>query len=194
MSVKEKIAYGDFQTPEPLAAQVVSLIKELFPHPSVIVEPTCGTGNFIKAAISAFNGQIQYYGFDINTAYTDQLRQTVINKQCFIEPSDFFEKNWEQFFSGLRHEAILIIGNPPWVTNSALSVLNSNNTPGKSNFQNQKGFAAKTGKANFDIAEWMLIKLIESLKNKKGLRGHALQNGYGKEGAEISMAKRCRCL
>ena len=58
---------------------------------------------------------------------------------------------------------ILIVGNPPWVTSSALGLLNSNNLPEKSNFQRLGGFAAKTGKANFDIAEWMLIKLIESL-------------------------------
>ncbi len=167
MSAKKKIAYGDFQTPEDLANQAVSLIKESFPYPSVIVEPTCGTGNFIKAALSFFNGNIKYYGFDINKSYIDRLRQTETNKQRFIEVSDFFEKDWEQFFSGSEHEKILVIGNPPWVTNSVLSVLNSNNLPDKSNFQNQKGFAAKTGKANFDIAEWMLIKLIESLRNKK---------------------------
>ncbi len=166
MSAKKKIAYGDFQTPESLAEQAVSLIKESFPYPSVIVEPTCGTGSFIKAALSFFNGNVKYYGFDINKSYTDHLRQTGITDRCFIEPVDFFEKDWEQFFSGLEHEKILIIGNPPWVTNSALSVLNSSNIPAKSNFQNQKGFAAKTGKANFDIAEWILIKIIEGLKNK----------------------------
>jgi len=166
MSVKEKIAYGDFQTPEDLANRAVSLIKESFPYPSVIVEPTCGTGNFIKVALSFFNDNTKYYGFDINGKYIDNLRKAIVNDNCIIELSDFFEKDWEQFFSGLEHEKILIIGNPPWVTNSALSVLNSNNLPDKSNFQNQKGFAAKTGKANFDIAEWILIKIVENLKNK----------------------------
>jgi hypothetical protein len=43
-------------------------------------------------------------------------------------------------------------------------MLNSNNLPAKSNFQRLGGFSAKTGKANFDIAEWMIIKLIESLQ------------------------------
>jgi len=64
----------------------------------------------------------------------------------------------------------LIIGNPPWVTNSSLSVLNSGNLPKKNNFCRLKGFDAKTGKSNFDIAEWMLIKLIESLPIKKASR------------------------
>src|SRR5208283_4258414 len=63
---------------------------------------------------------------------------------------------------------ILVIGNPPWVTNSALGALGSGNLPKKTNFQNHSGFAAKTGKANFDISEWMLIKLLEALDGKRG--------------------------
>ncbi|MDE0145162.1 MAG: hypothetical protein OXL95_04770 [Nitrospira sp.] len=35
--------------------------------------------------------------------------------------------------------------------------------PKKANFQRLRGFDAKTGKSNFDIAEWMLIHLIEAL-------------------------------
>ncbi len=166
MSVKKKIEYGDFQTPEDLAVRVTSLIKESFPYPSVIIEPTCGTGNFIKAALSIFNGTAKYYGFDINRKYIDDLTNLTTTDIFSVEVSDFFKKNWEQFFSDLKHEKILVIGNPPWITNSALSVLNSTNLPDKSNFQNQVGFAAKTGKANFDIAEWILIKIIENLKNK----------------------------
>jgi hypothetical protein len=166
MPVKEKIEYGDFQTPEYLAVRAALLVKESFPYPSVIVEPTCGIGNFIKAALSVFNGNTKYYGFDINKKYIDNLKKLEINDNCLIELSDFFKKDWGLFFSGLKQEKILVIGNPPWITNSALSVLNSNNLPDKSNFQNQIGFAAKTGKSNFDIAEWILIKMIESLKNK----------------------------
>jgi hypothetical protein len=166
MTIKEKIEYGDFQTPENLASQIVSFIKESVISPSVIIEPTCGTGNFIKAALSVFNGNAKYYGFDINERYVDNLKKTIINNNCCIEVSDFFEKDWKQFFSDLKHEIILIIGNPPWVTNSALSVLNSKNLPDKSNFQCHNGFSAKTGKANFDISEWILIKTIESLKNQ----------------------------
>jgi len=38
--------------------------------------------------------------------------------------------------------------NPPWVTNSQLSALNSNNLPAKSNFKQAKGIDAITGKQN----------------------------------------------
>ncbi len=164
--MKEQIEYGDFQTPEDLALRVSTFIKNLFPNPSVIIEPNCGTGSFIKAALSVFKGDIKYYGFDINRKYIDILKKTLKNDNCFFEAADFFAKDWKGFFSGLTHETLLIIGNPPWVTNSALSALNSRNLPEKSNFHLRSGFAAKTGKANFDIAEWILIKIIESIQNQ----------------------------
>ncbi|MBI3920431.1 MAG: SAM-dependent DNA methyltransferase, partial [Armatimonadetes bacterium] len=59
---------------------------------------------------------------------------------------------------------VLVVGNLPWVTNAALGVMGGANLPQKSNFQRHSGFAAKTGKANFDISEWMLIKLLEALQ------------------------------
>ncbi|MFH0792921.1 MAG: SAM-dependent DNA methyltransferase [bacterium] len=80
---------------------------------------------------------------------------------------DFFSFDWKKFFAPLRGE-ILVLGNPPWVTNAALGVLGSKNLPRKTNFQNHSGFAAKTGKANFDISEWMLIKLLEALGSQRG--------------------------
>jgi hypothetical protein len=81
--------------------------------------------------------------------------------------SDFFETNWQALvskFSGY----VLVIGNPPWVTSSELSVLNSQNLPSKSNFQNRRGIEAITGSGNFDISEWMLLKYIEWLSERGG--------------------------
>jgi hypothetical protein len=42
----------------------------------------------------------------------------------------------------------------------------STNLPDKSNFQKLDGLDAITGKSNFDISEWMLIKLLEHLGNR----------------------------
>lgn len=49
------------------------------------------------------------------------------------------------------------------MTNSDLGQLGGNNLPAKSNFQGLRGFDARTGKSNFDIAEWMLIRLLEAI-------------------------------
>lgn len=62
-----------------------------------------------------------------------------------------------------------MIGNPPWVTNATLSVLDSTNLPKKSNFDNLRGIDALTGKSNVDISEWMLRRNIEWIDGKDGL-------------------------
>ena len=36
-------------------------------------------------------------------------------------------------------------------------------SPAKTNFQGLRGLDARTGKSNFDISEWMLVRLIEAL-------------------------------
>ncbi len=165
----KKIEFGDFQTPVSLANDVVDFVKQISTSPSVVLEPTCGSGSFLKAGINHFGNTPKYYGFDVNNQYVDELRQSLeLNKTIDIslEETDFFEKDWGSFFRAENGD-ILVIGNPPWITNSTLGSLGSENLPNKSNFQKLSGLAAKTGKANFDIAEWMLITLIESINSHK---------------------------
>ena len=59
-----------------------------------------------------------------------------------------------------------MLGNPPWVTQAAVGVVAGRNLPGKSNLDGLRGIAAKTGKANFDIAEWILIRLLRALRGR----------------------------
>jgi len=168
--VKSKIEYGDFQTPRELAESIVTFLRNAGISPSVIVEPTCGIGNFTLAAIGGFPTLRKMFAYDINPDYVSALRKTLGDSKgvyCQIVQQDFFVFDWKEFFSTFQGE-ILVIGNPPWVTNAALGTIGSDNLPMKTNFQNRSGFAAKTGKANFDISEWMLIKLLESLDGQSG--------------------------
>lgn len=166
MPSNPKVEYGDFQTPDALARQIVGLLQARGLHPTVIVEPTCGVGSFIKAAISGFGQTPRYYAFDLNPAYLQALQERTATNQVRLQIAcqNFFTHDWAAFFAEFNAEQILVIGNPPWVTNAALGALGSANLPAKTNFQGYRGFDAKTGKANFDIAEWMLIKLFESLQ------------------------------
>ncbi|NWF92685.1 MAG: SAM-dependent DNA methyltransferase [Syntrophaceae bacterium] len=167
--VKNKIEYGDFQTPRDLADSIVAFLRDAGISPSIIVEPTCGQGNFVSAAIEGFPSVQQVFAYDINADYISALQKTIGNVKGVyyqVAQQDFFTFNWREFFSAFRGE-ILVIGNPPWVTNAALGALGSDNLPKKINFQNCSGFSAKTGKANFDISEWMLIKLLESLDGQR---------------------------
>jgi hypothetical protein len=166
MTHKKKIEFGDFQTPLKLTDEISKFIQTIFPTPDIIVEPTCGLGSFIESSKSRWGKDCIYYGFDINQQYIEKCKISLSDcRKCHFELADFFKKDWKDFFKALKQSKILVIGNPPWVTNAALGVFNGSNLPQKSNFQGLGGFAAKTGKANFDIAEWMLIKLLESLQN-----------------------------
>lgn len=61
----------------------------------------------------------------------------------------------------------MVIGNPPWATNAQLGALGSENLPEKTNFQGHSGLDALTGKSNFDISEWMLIRALHWLDAKR---------------------------
>ncbi|MDX9697365.1 MAG: SAM-dependent methyltransferase, partial [Bacteroidales bacterium] len=75
---------------------------------------------------------------------------------------------------------LLIIGNPPWVTNSKLGSLNSSNLPKKSNFKNQNGLDAMTGKGNFDIAEYITLMLLDAFQTHNGYLALLVKNSVVK--------------
>ncbi len=62
----------------------------------------------------------------------------------------------------------VIIGNPPWVTNSELGAIKARNIPAKSNIKALSGLDAKTGKSNFDIGEFVLLRLLELFAGRRG--------------------------
>lgn len=167
---KNKWQFGDFQTPKELARKVVQVLKKNHTiEPNLIIEPTCGKGTFINAALEGFpNAKI--LGFDINQSYVaDAIKSinSIDQDRVSIEVGNFFTLDWNNILQ--EHvEDILILGNPPWVTSSELSILNSKNLPVKSNFQNHNGVAAITGAGNFDISEWMLLQYVNWLSRRKG--------------------------
>lgn len=170
MIATKRIEFGDFQTPFDLAHEITAFLRDSGEAPAVVVEPTCGRGSFVVAATDAFPRAKAIYGFDINPQYVRESINTVwehSGRKPDLECQDFFQVDWVKFFAALTG-TILVIGNPPWVTNSVLGALGSKNLPEKTNFQGHNGFAAKTGKANFDISEWMLIRLTEALHRRAG--------------------------
>ena len=167
----DKWQYGDFQTPVELARKVVSVLKRNHGIvPDVIIEPTCGKGAFIQACGEGF-GNAQILGYEINPSYVEAARTELGAirgmSKASIRQADFFQTDWQHILSSL-HGYLLIIGNPPWVTSSELGLLESDNLPQKSNFQNRKGIDAITGAGNFDISEWMLLQTLQWLENRTG--------------------------
>jgi hypothetical protein len=167
--VSPKKEFGDFQTPLPLARRAAALIKEDMSHVGTIVEPTCGVGTFLQATAELFGKSPKYWGFDVNADYVKAAGAALAQigpPATTVQQCDFYTFNWQEFFSE-QPGPLLIIGNPPWITNAGMGVIGGSNLPEKSNFQGHDGFAAKTGKANFDISEWMLIKLLEALQGTR---------------------------
>jgi hypothetical protein len=163
---RNKTPFGDFQTPLNLAREVTRFVKSDEDNVTTVVEPTCGTGSFLLATLGAFGNGIRHFGFDINPDHVEQARKAASTHgraRTQIECADFYTKDWRTLFTGLP-PGILVIGNPPWVTNAALGSMGRTNLPEKTNFQRHGGLAAKTGKANFDISEWMLVRLLKALQ------------------------------
>jgi hypothetical protein len=165
---KAKVEYGDFQTPLELAERVCQQLIELGINPDVIVEPTCGVGNFIEAASPLFQSTKKIIGVEVNQQYLEEVRkknQFVQDGRIELRHADFFQFDWSSFINHLDGN-ILMLGNFPWVTNSQQGSIDGKNLPEKKNFQNHNGLDALTGKSNFDISEWMLIQIIQWLQGR----------------------------
>jgi len=162
---KRKVEFGDFQTPIELARNVCSVLLQHGIEPVSILEPTCGKGSFIVAALELFPSVRNVVGIDINSEHI-RVACSSLGKSApaagstQIVSKDFFAVDWHDVLGSLS-DPLLVIGNPPWVTNAELGRIGSCNLPDKSNFQNHRGIDAITGKSNFDISEWMLNKAIE---------------------------------
>lgn len=161
--MSKKKEFGDFQTPESLATRAVGLVAKLFGTPETVIEPTAGLGAFLQASAKQWDGAATYEGYEINKEYVDAAEASLEGSGAVLHHRDFFTEDWNQNLAKSGSSRVLVIGNPPWVTNSDLGQLGSSNLPKKTNFQGLRGFDARTGKSNFDIAEWMLIRLIEAL-------------------------------
>jgi hypothetical protein len=167
---KSKLEYGDFQTPIALAQMVCQQLVELGVNPDVILEPTCGQGNFIDAASQMFPSALEIIGIEVNSAYLQEFRtkkQFLGDQRIELQQADFFQFDWESCLNRIVGK-ILVLGNFPWVTNSQQGIINSENLPKKTNFQKHSGLDAITGRSNFDISEWMLIQTVQWLQGRDG--------------------------
>lgn len=166
-----KAEFGDFQTPPALAQQVCAVLVRRGLRPAALIEPTCGLGRFLIAALDEFPTFERAVGLDVNLSYLERARSTLEDrsdsKNVELIEANFFATDWERMIRDLP-EPILVVGNLPWVTNSHLAAIGSDNLPVKSNFQNHNGLDAMTGKANFDISEWMLMRLLEAMNGRRG--------------------------
>ena len=163
--------FGDFQTPHDLALKITLLLRRLGVMPDYVLEPTCGRGAFLAAAAAVFPEAERLIGIDINAhhlaAARERLKTLPNAERASLQEGDFFRIHWPGVL-GTASKTWLILGNPPWVTNAELGLLESDNLPEKSNFHGRLGIEAVTGKSNFDISEWMVLQYLDWLKGRTG--------------------------
>ncbi len=168
---KRRIEFGDFQTPDGLARDVCLRLKALGIAPDVVVEPTCGVGAFLLAAADGFAGAREILGYDVNAEYLETLRRRLEERpgesRVRLSHADFFGADWRGMLD--QHPgSLLVIGNFPWVTNATQGAIGGGNLPEKTNFLGFRGFDAISGKANFDISEWMLLDVLRWFPGRAG--------------------------
>src|SRR6202789_303174 len=164
----KKTEFGDFQTPYDLAVECCKAILHFMPEPSSVFEPTCGFGNFLVAAQAIFKNASRFLGLEINPAYAATARMRFgQDPNVEVSQGDFFQGQWKEQVAELP-KPLLIIGNPPWVTNATLGSLMSGNLPKKKNIDSLAGMDARTGKSNFDVSEWILLEACRVLNNGSG--------------------------
>src|SRR5947209_3786907 len=130
---KPRTEFGDFQTPIEVCRRIVTLLARQTP-PASVVEPTCGRGNFLVAALEQFPALQTAIGLEINAQYVAAAKATLAQRpdacKAQITHGSFFRADWPKLLRPLP-EPILVLGNPPWVTNAELGVLGSMNLPEK---------------------------------------------------------------
>lgn len=186
VSEPDRAEYGDFQTNQNLATSITRFLKtEKRINPKLVVEPTCGKGSFIIAALSTFKHLEKIIGVEIYKPYIWEtkfkiiefylLNPIAIKPQIEILHFNVFEFDFGSIVGNSNNE-ILVLGNPPWITNSKLSSLDSKNLPPKSNFKKHNGFDAITGKGNFDIGEYITLMLFNAFQKSTGHLAFLVKN------------------
>ncbi len=177
--------YGDFQTSAELTNKICSfLIKTNF-KPRTIIEPTFGKGSFIISSLKHFESIEYIVGVEIYDRYVWETKFRLlehfldnpqkIKPDIYLFKQDIFEFDF-QYTQNKMPGPVLVLGNPPWITNSELSTLNSTNVPNKSNLKNFKGLDAITGKGNFDIGECISLLMFDNFSTVNGKMVFLIKN------------------
>ena len=184
-AIRDKAEYGDFQTPLDLARRVCHWLKAKGVRPEVLIEPTFGQGHFILAALEIFPSISHVYGIEIYEPYFEETQQKIKelhdnNRQIHLFCGDVFQFSFSGIAKRHAEQFVLVLGNPPWVTNSWLGQKDSKNVPKKSNYKNVRGIEALTGKGNFDIGESVTFSMLNTFAESKGCFAFLIKNSVVK--------------
>ncbi|MBK8934689.1 MAG: hypothetical protein IPM76_20705 [Chloroflexi bacterium] len=72
---KKRMEFGDFQTPAWFAQEVCAFLAAKGIAPASVLEPTCGLGHFLLAAVDGFDSARTAVGVEINRLYVESVQQ-----------------------------------------------------------------------------------------------------------------------
>jgi len=160
---------GDYQTPLPLVRDVLRAIRMAGARWARALEPTCGQGNFIRGLLELDDPPREIIGLDIQDGHVRAASgiEPPPGVRVHVAQADVFATNLRTALCWETRGPLLVVGNPPWLTSAASGALGGANLPRKSNLKGLAGLEAITGKANFDVAEFIFIKLVQELMHEQ---------------------------
>jgi hypothetical protein len=163
---------GDFQTPPELVAAVLEALGPLGERWPRVLEPTCGQGHFIDGLLALPTPPREIRAIEIQEGHCRAARARFksggrAGVRVQITQGDLFELNLKRDLAWRERGPLLVIGNPPWVTNAELGALASPCRPPRRNLKGLRGLEARTGASNFDVAEAVWLKLISELAGER---------------------------
>ncbi|HEU0003412.1 MAG TPA: hypothetical protein VFQ36_21070 [Ktedonobacteraceae bacterium] len=162
--------FGDFQTPQLLVDAVLKCLRSSGKEWSRVIEPTCGRGNFIEGLLKQALPPDEIQGIEIQDAHANlacKVTKQSVKTRVVIQRANLFDLHLQRNIHWSGNGSLLVLGNPPWITNAELGSLESTNLPAKTNVKGLQGLEARLGKSNFDIAEYIWLKLIRELVSEQ---------------------------
>jgi hypothetical protein len=163
---------GDFQTPPELVAKVLEALGPICPRWPRVLEPSCGRGHFIRGLLDLPDPPGEIQAIEIQESHYEAARALAVGDvargvRVRIIRADLFELDLKRDLTWHEQGPLLVVGNPPWVTNSELGSLASTTRPPRRNIKGMAGLEARTGASNFDVAEAFWLKLVHELADQQ---------------------------
>jgi hypothetical protein len=153
--------HGDVQTPPALAAAVVRRLAARGVRPARILEPSCGSGAFLRAARETFGARPRVVGVELRERYRHAL-EPLAGARTTIRFGDAAALDLAALLRDAGDGYALVVGNLPWITTDALARLGARG-PQRGNPKALRGLEALTGASSFDLAEYLALRIFDAL-------------------------------
>ncbi len=112
--------FGDFQTPRPLVDAILARLGADGERFARVFEPTCGRGHFLAGMLAGPCPPAELRGVEIQPEHAEAARSVVGDPGPDPHAPTCSSSTCAATSAGPGAGALLVVGNPPWVTVAAL--------------------------------------------------------------------------